>query len=233
MNFYYGLVDEENKAWGFLEETDKRAYVDEAKTELKPTMIYLTAAEWQAVLSEQSKGKQIVGYGGKCFAAEQGRYFVDDNGAWQAKTDAEFNKEKATAKAEELVQSLYSIKAAKAYGGVVINNKILFETNQTAITNTVASLALMAEDSVASWKFYTIDGTPVVQQITKAQLGYIATFGQNMINACFGVEGEYNKKLSAASIANLIDEEWTANFLKEAQAAMDQVSNKIEIALGE
>ena len=39
MNFYYGLVDTEHKAWGFLEETDNRAWEDEEHTILKPTMM--------------------------------------------------------------------------------------------------------------------------------------------------------------------------------------------------
>ena len=62
MNFYYGMVDEANKSWGFVEETDNRAWQDAAHTELKPTMIFLTNEEWQAVLSEQSKGKVLAWY---------------------------------------------------------------------------------------------------------------------------------------------------------------------------
>lgn len=233
MNFYYGLVDTENKAWGFLEETDDRAWKDKEHTQLKETMIFLTAEQWQQVLSEQSRGRQIVGYGGECFTAEQGRYYVDDNGVWQMKTDEEFNQEKATAKAEELVNTLYEIKAEKAYGGVVINNLLVFETNQTAITNTVASLALMTDESTANWKFYTIQGQPIVQQVTKAQLAGIAMFAQNMINQCFAVEGTYNTQLQAATVAQLIDEEWTTEFVENAQAAMDAISHNMTVNLGE
>lgn len=228
MNFYYGLVDTEHNAWGFIEEIDDRAWLDAAHTQLKPTMIYLTQAEWQKVLSEQSAGRQIVGYGGKCFTAEQGRYYVDADG-WHMKTDEEFNNEKATAKREELVNTVYQLKADKAYGGVIINDMLVFETNQTAITNTVASLALMEEDKTASWKFYTVDGTPYVQPITKKQLGYIATFGQNMINDCFQIEGECNEKLKVATVENLVDAEWVKAFEEEVKAAMDAVNNKITI----
>ena len=233
MNFYYGLVDTENKAWGFLEETDDRAWEDAEHTILKPTMIFLTTEQWQQVLSEQSRGRQIVGYGGECFTAEQGRYYVDDNGAWQMKSDEQFNQEKAQAKAEELVNTLYQIKADKAYGGVVINNMLVFETNQTAITNTVASLALMTDDSVANWKFYTIQGQPTVQTVTKAQLAGIAMFAQNMINQCFAVEGAANTQLQQATVANLIDEEWCTAFVANAQTAMDAISHDMTVNLGE
>ena len=233
MNFYYGLVDEENKAWGFLEETDDRAWEDKEHTILKETMIFLTAEQWQQVLSEQSRGRQIVGYGGECFTAEQGRYYVDDNGVWQMKSDEQFNQEKATAKAEELVNTLYEIKAGKAYGGVVINNLLVFETNQTAITNTVASLALMTDESIANWKFYTVQGQPIVQQVTKAQLAGIAMFAQNMINQCFAVEGQYNIQLQQATVAQLIDDEWTTTFVENAQAAMDAISHNMTVNLGE
>lgn len=229
MNFYYGIVDEAAKAWGFIEETDNRAWEDAEHTKLKPSMIFLTQAEWQQVLSEQSAGKQIVGYGGKCFAGEQGRYYCDEDGAWQMKTDEKFNLEKATAKREELVNTVYQIKSDKAYGGVIINDMLVFETNQTAITNTVASLALMQDTDTAAWKFYTVQGVPYVQQITKAQLGGIAAFGQNMINACFVVEGNCNEQLKTATVEELIDDEWVNTFIASAQTAMDAISNKITI----
>lgn len=233
MNFYYGLIDEASKAWGFVEETDRRAYVDEEKTQLKDTMIPLTEAEWQAVLSGQSHGYAIVGYNGRCFNAEQGRYYVDEDGVWQMKSDEQFNQEKAKAKAEQLVNELYEIKAAKAYGGIVINNLLVFETNQTAITNTVASLALMSDTSSANWKFYTVQGNPTVQSVTKAQLAGIAQFAQAMINSCFAVEGEFNTRLQAMTTEDLINTETTEQFIADAQSAMDAISNKIEVNLGE
>ena len=85
MNFYYGLVDETNKAYGFIEETDKR---------VKPDMIYITEAEWNRLLSEQTSGKQIVFYNNKVFTAEPGLYYVDVNGVWQKKDTDKFKKEK-------------------------------------------------------------------------------------------------------------------------------------------
>ena len=233
MNFYYGLVDEENKAWGFLEETDNRAWEDAEHTQLKDTMIFLTKEQWQQVLSEQSRGRQIVGYNGECFTAEQGRYYVDEDGVWQQKTDEQFNTEKAQAKAEELVNTLYEIKAAKAYGGIIINNLLKFETNQTAITNTVASMALMSDEATANWKFYTIAGTHAFQTVTKAQLAGLAAFAQNMMNQCFAVEGTYDAQLQVATVEQLIDDEWVEEFVGNAQTAMDAINNNITINLGE
>lgn len=229
MNFYYGLVDEENKAWGFVEETDNRAWEDAEHTILKETMIFLTKDQWQQILAEQSMGRQIVGYNGECFTAEQGRYYIDDDGVWQRKTDEQFNAEKAAAKAKELVNTLYEIKAGKAYGGIIINEMLLFETNQTAVTNTVASLALMSDQATANWKFYTLQGAPSFQVVTKAQLAGLAAFAQNMMNQCFAVEGTYDAQLQQATVAQLTDDEWVATFVAQAQAAMDEINNNITI----
>lgn len=128
-----------------------------------------------------------------------------------------------------LVNSIYQIKADKAYGGVIINDTFVFETNQTSITNTVASLALMADTATANWKFYTVSGEPYVQQVSKLQLAGIAQFGQNMINETFAVEGQANTQLSTATVEQLNSEEWRKNFLAEIQAEMDKVNNKLQV----
>ena len=70
-------------------------------------------------------------YEGKVFNAEPGRYYLDDDG-WHKKTDEEFNNEKAAEKKQYLVNKIYEIKAAKAYGGIIINDLLVFETNQTS-----------------------------------------------------------------------------------------------------
>lgn len=219
MNFYYGLVDKATNAWGFVEETDPRVHKD---------MVYLTAQEWNALLAGQSQGLPICYYEGKVFNAEPGRYYVDNDG-WHKKTDEEFNAEKADEKRKYLINRLYEIKADKAYGGVIINDLLVFETNQTSITNTVASLALMADDQQASWKFYTIDGVPSVQKITKQQLAGIAKFGQAMINSCFEIEGQANAELEKATTEQLIDDEWVKTFEETIKNNIDAVDNKITI----
>lgn len=219
MNFYYGLVDRETNAWGFVEETDPRVHAD---------MIYVPADYWRQLLSEQSQGRAIVCWEGRVFTAEPGRYYVDSEG-WHKKSDEEFNREKAQAKREELVNTLYQIKADKAYGGVIINDALVFETNQTAVTNTVASLALMSDDEQAQWKFYNLAGEPVIQPVFKGQLAQIAKFGQAMINACFAKEGTFNEELKEATIEQLIDETWVEDFKNRAQTAMDEVENHIYV----
>lgn len=220
MNFYYGLVDKATNAWGFVEETDPRVHEG---------MVYLTTEEWQALLAGQSRGLQICYYEGKVFNAEPGRYYLDDDG-WHKKTDEEFNNEKAAEKKQYLVNKIYEIKAAKAYGGIIINDLLVFETNQTSITNTVASLSLMQDGGSANWKFYTVDGKPYVQQITKVQLGQLAIFGQQMINECFAIEGTADAQLDQATVEQLIDAEWVEAFEAQVQTAMDAVNNHVTVA---
>lgn len=221
MNFYYGLVDKATNAWGFVEETDPRVHAD---------MIYVPRDYWQQLLSEQSQGKSIVCYDNKVFTAEPNRYYVDDDG-WHKKSDEQFNTEKAETARQDLVNKVYQIKADRAYGGVVINNTLVFETNQTAVTNTVASLALMDDSTTANWKFYTVDGIPIVQPVTKLQLAGIAKFGQAMINACFQVEGTFNEQLKKATVEQLIDDNWVQQFEEQATIAMKAVPNTLTVEL--
>lgn len=84
MNYYYGLVDPENFAYGFIEETDSRITED---------MILVNEDLWNQLLDEQSEGKEIVGFNGKVFSAEPGRYYIDTSGVWKKRTDEEFNNE--------------------------------------------------------------------------------------------------------------------------------------------
>lgn len=143
-----------------------------------------------------------------------------------------YEKEQADIKRKELIQTIYEIKAKKAYGGVIINDLLVFETNQISITSTVASLALMSETSTANWKFYTVEGQPYSQEITKTQLFGIASFGQAMINDCFAVEGQYNERLKEATIEQLNDVEWCEKFIEQVQSTMDEINNKMAVGFG-
>lgn len=160
------------------------------------------------------------------FALEAWEDFVDG----EVVINPNYDNEQAQLKAKELVQKLYDIKAEKAYGGVIINNQLIFETNDISITNTVASLALMSDTSIANWKFYTVGGQPITQQITKAQLFGIASFGRDMIDKCFEVEGNFNQALAIATVEELNNPEWCALFLTEAQEAMDLVNNQMFVS---
>lgn len=217
---YYGEVDTENHGYGFVLEDDPRRQDD---------FIALTDEEHQELMDKQCEGLEIVCYDGKVFNAEHGLYYQDEQGVWCKKSDEEFNKEKSDKKRIELINTIYEIKAEKAYGGVVINNMLVFETNQTAITNTVASLALMSDTATTSWKFYTVNNEPYVQSITKAQLAFIATFGQNMINQCFTLEGKYNELLKSATVENLLDTKWVEKFVQDVKTEMAKVENNVTV----
>ncbi len=154
-------------------------------------------------------------------------YYVIQDG--ELVENPNYEAEKAPEYKKELINDIYEIKANKAYGGVIINDMLVFETNQTSITNTVASLALMSDTATANWKFYTVSGEPYVQQVSKLQLAGIAQFGQNMINETFAVEGQANTQLSTATVEQLNSEDWRNNFLAEVQAEMDKVNNKLQV----
>ena len=130
---------------------------------------------------------------------------------------------------QKLITKLYEIKAAKAYGGIIVNDQLVFETNQISITNTVATLALMSDEGTTNWKFYTVTGIPMIQEITKTELYGLANFGQHMINQCFAVEGSFNGQLQLATVEQLNDETWIEGFIGRAQTAMDAVNNHITV----
>ena len=154
--------------------------------------------------------------------------YVLDGDQYVKQDDIYFEKKSLEYK-KELINNLYKIKADKAYGGVIINDTFVFETNQTSITNTVASLALMDDTATANWKFYTIDGEPVFQTVTKLQLASIAKFGRDMMDEAFKVEGQANTYLSTATVEQLNSEEWRNDFTTDVQTKMDEVNNKLTI----
>lgn len=154
--------------------------------------------------------------------------YVLDGDQYVKQDDIYFEKKSLEYK-KELISGLYKIKADKAYGGVIINDTFVFETNQTSITNTVASLALMDDTATANWKFYTISGEPVFQTVTKLQLASIAKFGRNMMDEAFKVEGQANTDLSTATVEQLNSKEWRNDFTADVQTKMDEVNNKLTI----
>ena len=216
--YYCKFQDGEKYLWGFLSPSDPRLETVLIKKEV-------SIEQHQQLLS----GGNIVYYNDEVFNADNNQYYLNDNGDFVKRSDEEYNKIVADAKKAELVQTLYTMKAAKAYGGVTVNDAFIFETNQTAITNTVATLSLMSDTGVSSWKFYTKDGEPVVQTVTKAQLFAIASFGRQMIDNCFAVEGEFLSTLENAKISDLISENWVKNFVETAQANFDEIENNITV----
>lgn len=83
MRYYYGLIDIENKGYGFVEENDPRVTEE---------MIKITAERHQRLLEGQSEGSQIVSANGQVFLATPNRYYIDDNAQWVRRTDEEFKE---------------------------------------------------------------------------------------------------------------------------------------------
>lgn len=81
MKYYYGKIDIINHRYGFVEEGDSR--IDAA-------FIELTEEAWQTLLNEQSLGKEIVSYEGDVFTVDPGKYYVNESGDWQKRTDEEY-----------------------------------------------------------------------------------------------------------------------------------------------
>ena len=129
----------------------------------------------------------------------------------------------------QLTQDTYNLKALKAYGGVIVNDLYIFETNQISITNTVASLALMG--SKTNWKFYNLEGFPVAIELTKAQLSAIAKFGQRMMDACFTIEGVANAQIAQESIEHINNAQWRNDFIASVRQQMEEVNNHIEMEI--
>lgn len=205
--------------WGFLSPSD-------ARLESALVKVEVTIEKHQELLS----GGNIVYYDGEVFNANQDEYYLDENKDFVKRATSEYNKMRAEEKRTELIQTLYKMKAEKAYSGVIINDAFIFETNQTAVTNTVATLALMSDTDTSSWKFYTKDGVPVMQTVNKAQLFTIANFGRQMIDGSFAVEGQYLQILENATVKNLISENWVNNFIESAQNDFDAVNNELVVS---
>lgn len=128
-----------------------------------------------------------------------------------------------------LYEQVYLIKAAAAYGGITINNEIVFETNQVSITNISATLELMTEST--NWKFYTISGIPVSYIITKKQLQKIGQFAQKFINDCFSLEAVANNTILYATTEQLNDNQWINDFIAEYNLNMNAINRNMEVNL--
>lgn len=141
---------------------------------------------------------------------------------------------KAEEVAKELSEQLYQLKASVAYGGIKLNDAYIFETNATSILMTTTKyLDLVSDQSqtaVSHWKCYDLEGKPAFINFTREQFITIKNFATNMINTdCFGIEDKYTKILHEATIYNLTDTEWVANFKMQAIAEMKAVDTSLDI----
>lgn len=176
--------------------------------ELPTGFIYITEAQYKKINEDKDY------------------YIFEDN---KLVVNPNYDKIKYSQNLDKLMKYTYNLKAEKAYGGVLINDKYIFETNQISITNTVASLALMGTST--NWKFYTIDNLPISVKITKAQLTKIAKFGQSMIDAAFAVEGNANEILKETSMDLINDLQWQNDFMINFEKEINKVNYKLEMEL--
>lgn len=133
----------------------------------------------------------------------------------------------------ELVEYVYELKVAKAYGGVILNNELIFGTKKSEMGSVVATLGLMNDTEVINWKFYTLQGFPRNVVLNKMQLAQIATFGRAMIDTCFAIEGDANTILENALTEELLNESWCEELKANTKTSMNLVPNNITIEFNE
>lgn len=154
-----------------------------------------------------------------------GEEYVLKDEAWEEKEARKVQK--------ELVEYNYEAKAKKAYGGILINDTYLFETNETSqsmITASLIGLQSAPDETTLNWKVYK-NNQPIVVPLTKVQLSQLFAFALNMINTSFGLEGVRNNDLATATVEELNDETWVEQYKIATDLAFNQINNKIEVVL--
>ena len=142
-------------------------------------------------------------------------------------------EEQAQGKQKELAEYNYQQKAKKAYGGILINNTYLFETNeasQSMITASLIGLQNAPDETTLNWKVYK-DNQPLVIPLTKVQLAQLFAFALNMINTSFGIEGLRNEALAVATVEELNNEEWVSEYKNITDLMFDEINNKVDVVL--
>ena len=147
--------------------------------------------------------------------------------------DPDYEAREAQKVQKELVEYNYEAKAKKAYGGILINDTYLFETNETSqsmITASLIGLQSASDETTLNWKVYT-NNQPTVVPLTKVQLSQLFAFALNMINTSFGLEGVRNNDLAIATVEELNDETWVEQYKIATDLAFNQINNKIDVVL--
>lgn len=135
---------------------------------------------------------------------------------------------------KELSEQLYKLKASVAYGGIILNNQWVFETNSISILMTTSKYVDVMNNpelkKVQHWKCYTLDGIPQFLTFTREQFIQIKNFASNMIDTeCFGVENKYNQKLSKATVKQLNSYSWITKFKQGAIKEMSEINRYMDI----
>ena len=147
--------------------------------------------------------------------------------------DEIYKAKKAQEIQKHLVEYNYEKKAQKAYGGILINETYLFETNgtsQSMITASLIGLQNAPDETTLNWKMYK-DNQPIVVPLTKIQLAQLFNFAIDMINKSFEVEGIRNNELTTATVENLNDTTWVEEYKNATDLAFEEINNKIEVVL--
>jgi len=147
--------------------------------------------------------------------------------------DPDYEAKEAQKVQVELVEYNYEAKAKKAYGGILINDTYLFETNETSqsmITASLIGLQNAPDETTLNWKVYA-NNKPIVVPLTKVQLAQLFAFALNMINTAFGVEGVRNNDLTTATVEQLNDETWVEQYKGATDFAFNQINNKVDVVL--
>ena len=147
--------------------------------------------------------------------------------------DPDYEAKEAQKVQVELVEYNYEAKAKKAYGGILINDTYLFETNETSqsmITASLIGLQNAPDETTLNWKVYA-NNKPIVVPLTKVQLAQLFAFALNMINTSFGLEGTRNNDLTTATVEQLNDETWVEQYKIATDFAFNQINNKIDVVL--
>lgn len=161
----------------------------------------------------------------------QDEYILD--GDEYVLNDEIYKAKKAQETQKELIEYNYEQKAKKAYGGILINETYLFETNETSqsmITASLIGLQNAPDETTLNWKMYA-NNQPIVVPLTKIQLAQLFAFALDMINKAFGVEGLRNNELATATVENLNDIAWVEEYKKATDLAFGEINNKIEVVL--
>lgn len=165
----------------------------------------------------------------------QEKYLYDAEVEEYVLNDEAYKEKQAQKTQKELVEYNYEAKAKKAYGGIIINDTYLFETNETSqsmITASLIGLQSAPDETTLNWKMYA-NNQPVVVPLTKIQLAQLFAFALNMVNTSFGVEGIRNNDLTTVTVEQLNDETWVEQYKIATDFAFNQINNKIDVVLVE
>lgn len=151
----------------------------------------------------------------------------------EPQVDPDYEAKEAQKVQVKLVEYNYKAKAKKAYGGILINDTYLFETNETSqsmITASLIGLQNAPDETTLNWKVYA-NNKPIVVPLTKVQLAKLFAFALNMINTAFGVEGVRNNDLTTATVEQLNDKTWVEQYKIATDFAFNEINNNVNVVL--